>query len=55
MRKYFKRKEEAIEYCNTLHKKAVKYALYHVYKMPKGTRHHGEFAVCEYTEFLNTY
>ena len=26
-----------------------------IYKMPKGTRRHGEYAVCSYMEFINTY
>lgn len=26
-----------------------------IYKMSKGTRHHGEYAVCSYMEWLNTY
>lgn len=27
----------------------------HVYKMPRGTRHAGKYAVCDYMEWLNTY
>ena len=27
----------------------------HIYKMPKGTRHHGEYAVCDEMEYLNTH
>ena len=27
----------------------------HIYKMPKGTRHHGEYAVCDEMGYLNTY
>jgi hypothetical protein len=27
---------------------------YGVFKMPKGTRHHGEYAVCTEFEWLNT-
>ena len=26
-----------------------------IYKMSKGTRHSGEYAVCSYMEWLNTY
>lgn len=26
-----------------------------VYRMPKGSRHAGQFAVCSYVEYLNTY
>lgn len=26
-----------------------------IHKMPKGTRHHGEYAVCSEMEYLNTY
>ena len=26
-----------------------------IYKMPKGCRHSGEYAVCSYMEYLNSY
>lgn len=54
MRKYFKDRTDAVKARDERNARAG-FDRYHIYKMPKGTRHHGEFAVCEYTEFLNTY
>jgi hypothetical protein len=54
MKKYFKSKAEAIKACrerNNGHSTGY----YKVFKMSKGTRHHGEFAVCSEFEYLNTY
>lgn len=52
MKKYFKSRSEAHKVCNERQRQdpSVK-----VWKMPKGTRHHGEWAVCSEMEFLNTY
>ena len=53
MKKYFKTKAEAQRVCAERNKgKSIVW--YHVFKMPKGTRHHGEFAVCSEMEYLNT-
>ena len=49
-RKYYKSKAAALKACEEMNNIAI-----HVYKMPKGSRHHGEYAVCSYVEFLNTY
>ena len=52
MKKYFKTKKEA----NTEKAKRIQAGNnVSVFKMPKGTRHAGEFAVCSLIEFLNTY
>lgn len=54
MKKYFKTKREALKVCSERNKgKGIKW--YNVFKMPKGTRNHGKFAVCSEMEFLNTY
>jgi hypothetical protein len=53
MKKYFKTKKEAqkaLEERSMFTSKNLG-----VYKMPKGSRRHGEYAVCTYTEYLNTY
>lgn len=50
MKKYFKTRKEAVEEASRRNWKNC-----HVFKMPKGTRHHGEYAVCSHIEFLNTY
>lgn len=53
MKKYFKDKDEALQECARRNMyKSCEY--YKVFKMPKGTRHHGEYAVCSEMEFLNT-
>ena len=54
MKKYFSTKKEALKVCAERNKeKSIEY--YKVFKMSKGTRHHGEFAVCSEFEWLNTY
>lgn len=54
MRKYFKNKKEAIAECQQRNiGKGIQW--FKVFKMPKGTRHHGEYAVCSEMEYLNTY
>ena len=53
MKKYFETKREAV--------KAMKerdpqgYMMLQVFKMPKGTRKAGMYAVCDYIEYLNSY
>ena len=54
MKKYFKTRKEAKEEC-AKRNAHLSTPWYGVYKMPKGTRHHGEFAVCSCMEWLNTY
>lgn len=49
-RKYFDTKAEALKACKERANEGV-----HVFKMPKGTRKAGKFAVCTELEFLNTY
>ena len=53
-RKYFKNKKEAIQTCKERNTEE-RTSRYKVFKMSKGTRHHGEFAVCTELEWLNTY
>ena len=54
MKKYFNNKNEAIKAAHERNAgKGVEW--YKVFKMPKGTRHHGQFAVCSEMEYLNTY
>ena len=54
MKKYFKNKKDALSEAKRRNEqKCVEW--YKVFKMPKGTRHHGEYAVCSEMEFLNTY
>ena len=54
MRKYFKSRRQAIEECTR--RNAMKgFEWFKVFRMPKGTRHHGEYAVCSEMEYLNTY
>lgn len=50
MKKYFKTKAQA----NKAKKERANDAL-HVFRMPKGSRHAGQFAVCTEIEYLNTY
>lgn len=52
MKKYFDTLKEATTACRERQKRDP---LIHVYKMKKGTRHAGKYAVCDYTEYLNTY
>jgi hypothetical protein len=49
-KKYYDTKREALKVCESLNDPTV-----HVFKMPKGTRHAGKYAVCDEMEFLNTY
>ncbi len=52
-KKYYKTLSEAKKACAERNKgKSVEW--YQVFKMSKGTRHHGEYAVCSYMEWLNT-
>lgn len=53
MKKYYKTKSEANKAKQA--RDAQGFIGLHVWKMPKGTRHHGEFAVCTELEYLNTY
>ena len=54
MKKYFKTKREAIKERDARNERENTNR-YGVFKMSKGTRHHGEFAVCTEMEWLNTY
>ena len=52
-RKYFKSRKEALKACeerNKTHGNGIE-----VFKMPKGSRHSGQYAVCTFIEYLNTY
>lgn len=52
-RKYFKSRKEALNACeerNKTHGKRIE-----VFKMHKGSRHSGQYVVCDYIEYLNTY
>lgn len=53
MKKYFETKREALDAM----KERDPYGLYglRVFKMPKGSRKAGWYAVCSYMEYLNTY
>lgn len=54
VKKYFKSKNEAFKACeerNATHGTSY----FHVFKMPLGTRRHGQYAVCSELEYLNTY
>lgn len=53
MKKYFNNRKDAIKAARE--RNADKGVWYKVFKMPKGTRHHGQFAVCSEIEYLNTY
>lgn len=54
-KKYFKTKAEAVKACEERRKRFGASADLHVFKMPKGSRHAGQFAVCSEMEYLNTY
>ena len=54
-RKYFKSRKEAIKVCEERNKTFGSGKEIRVYKMPKGSRHSGQYAVCDYIEYLNTY
>ena len=51
-RKYFKSRKEALKACderNKTHGNGIE-----VFKMPKGSRHIGQYAVCTFIEYLNS-
>lgn len=50
-KKYFKTKQEAFKACEERRKENP---FVKVFKMSKGTRHHGMYAVCTEFEWLNT-
>lgn len=52
-KKYFETKNCAIKAMNERSKNGERNL--HVFKMPKGTRMCGKFAVCTEIEYLNTY
>ena len=52
MKKYFKTRSEAKK---ALEERRRSKCDVDIYKMPKGCRHAGEYAVCSYMEYLNTY
>lgn len=54
-RKYFKSKKEAIKACDERNKTFGSGKEIGVYKMPKGSRHSAQYAVCTFIEYLNTY
>ena len=54
-RKYFQSKKEALKACEELNKTFGSGKEISVYKMPKGSIHSGQYAVCDYIEYLNTY
>lgn len=53
-RKYFKSKSEANK-ARTARNEEKHTDMYHVYRMPKGSRKAGWYAVCTYIEYVNTY
>ena len=55
-RKYYKTKKEAQKALNAERAKGrLESAFLEIFKMPKGTRKHGWYAVCDEFEYLNTY
>lgn len=54
MRKYFKSKTEARK-ALTERKSKDCFCDDEIFKMPKGTRRAGQYAVCTHLDFLNTY
>ena len=54
MKKYYKSKKEAVKARDERNEREHT-KRYGVFKMSKGTRHHGEYAVCSEMEWLNTY
>ena len=52
MKKYYSSKAEAKKACSERQKHNPGIG---VYKMPKGSRHAGQYAVCDHIEYLNTY
>lgn len=53
MRKYFDSKKEAVKAKDIRTKQG--YTGLHVFKMPKGSKRSGKYAVCTEIEYLNTY
>ena len=53
-KKYYKTKRAAIKARDKHNSQPGFHLTYGVFKMPKGTRHHGEYAVCTEFEWLNT-
>lgn len=51
-KKYFKTRNEAVKAAES---RKTTYNDINVYKMPKGTRHHGEYFVGSHMEFINLY
>lgn len=49
-KKYYDTKKEAETACSNMGDPSMR-----VWKMPKGTRHAGKYAVCSELEYLNTY
>ena len=54
MRKYFKTRIEARK-ALVQRKSKDRFCSDEIFKMPKGTRRAGEYAVCTHLEYLNTY
>ena len=54
-RKYFQSRKEALKAREERNKTFGSGKEVSVYKMPKGSRHSGQYAVCDYIEYLNTY
>ena len=54
-KKYFTRKKEALKACEERNKTFGSGKEVGVYKMQKGSRHSGQYVVCDYIEYLNTY
>ena len=52
-KKYFDTLREAKK--SLEERRASSYGDLDIYKMPKGTRHAGKYAVCGHMEYLNTY
>jgi hypothetical protein len=52
-KKYYKSRSEAIKACAEINKTAS--VKVEVFRMPKGSRKSGWYAVCDYMEYLNTY
>jgi len=53
-RKYFKSKDEARKALSERKRNDIS-CCDEIFKMPKGTRHAGQYAVCSHMEYLNTY
>ena len=53
-RKYFQSKREALKACEERNKTFGSGKEISVYKMPKGSRHSGQYAVCDYITYLNS-